>query len=402
MFYISWALKNIMRDKKRSISFLSFLFLVCFGLLFLRGIFRGTETNMQMSLRAYYGDVSISSRLSSGLPFSMDYIYSQPFYHDIETMVKECTIPGVTVSGNMGFDTVNIIGIEGDYFAFIDDNIEWLDGSFKRPDKDFALLDYSVAKKLGLDIGDSFILELKTKDGMINTASLIVGGIFRGNKYIIGDKIYINLAEAHRLLMKNYLTGIKLYLKSKDDFIINSIETAFVPYDNAISLGIISRNPDSVGVFSSLFDFFHKFFSLFIWLFSLVFFLVLYFGVQNTVFIMFNERKEEVSTLMAFGMPRIKFFLITMWEMLFFMIFSFIPAYLFSLLVGKIISQFNVINISTEIVVVTGGPSLRLDLFKDDIVMLATFIAFILFVGTVLSIMRYLSREVVNMKRGLY
>lgn len=400
MFYIYWALKNIVRGGMRSIRFLFFLSLIVGGLFFMRGIFRGTEVSMEESLRKYHGDVIVRAQLSTGLPFSVDELREEcgPY---LERVVEEHAITGVLAAGRLGFDRVVVVGTNGGYFDVLQDVVEWVEGSSERPKMGRAVMDETLASKLGVKIGDTLLLQFRTKEELQNTAQVVVGGLFRGNKYVIGNRIYVSLQEAHTLAMEDILTTLHLYLRGGEEA-IRRIESYLVPYSNAISVGMVVRNPESSDMFVAIFDLYHTFFGLFIWMFSVVFFLVLYFGVQNTIFLRFHERKEEVSTLMAFGMGRGRFVVLVGWEMLMFFLGALSLGYLMSWLASRLVSLVRIMEISSEMVVLVGGPRFLMYLVPGDVFLLSSFVLGVVIIGTGISIARYLSREVVGMTRGLY
>jgi len=59
-------------------------------------------------------------------------------------------------------------------------------------------------------------------------------------------------------------------------------------------------------------------------------------------------------------------------------------------------------SISSEMVVVVGGPTLRFNLYPKEIVLFILFIGITLGGGTLMSVFRYFSREVGGTARGLY
>ncbi|HOJ98409.1 MAG TPA: hypothetical protein PLW34_02460 [Termitinemataceae bacterium] len=402
MFYIRWAIKNLYRGKKWSLGFLCFLSLVVTGLFFLRGIFRGTETSLQNSLRNYYGDVVIRSVLSQGLPFSGRTLQQQAFAASLEGVVEELVVQNVVASGKMGFGNISVVGTSGGYFDFVKDSIEWIGPHTKGPEKQKAVLVDSLALKVGVTVGDELLLEFRTKDGLINTVRFVVGGIFRGNKYIVGDCVYVTKEDAQNLVMDPMLTSLYLYLKDPQPSTFAALQAWLAPFDNAISVGMISNNPRDVSMFAAIFDFYHKFFALFVWMFSFVFFFILYLGVQNTVFLRFHERKEEILSLMAFGMEGRHFLLVALWEMFFFLLGAFVIGYGCSVLLAKLVALIRVMSISSEMVVVVGGPTLRFNLYPKEIVLFILFIGITLGGGTLMSVFRYFSREVGGTARGLY
>ncbi|MCX7656866.1 MAG: hypothetical protein N2Z76_10135 [Treponemataceae bacterium] len=332
----------------------------------------------------------------------MEDIWQQKFISSFEGLVKELVVYNVIASGKMGFTQVSVVGTSGGYFGFLDGSIEWVGESIREPQKGWTVIPDYLALKLGVSIGDDLILECHTKDGLVNTAHFSVGGIFRGNKYIIENRIYITQEEAQDFIMENKVTTLHVYLKNYQEDTFTAIESWLVPFGNAISVGITSKHPENVGIFPKIFDFYHDFFTLFVWMFSFVFLFILYLGVQNMVFLRFHERKEEIVSLMAFGMRWPRFLMLVFWEFIFFLGGALFIGYALSLLFAKLVSMIKVMDISSEMVVVVGGPSLSFNLYFKDVIFFALFIAAILFIGTFVSVIRYFSREVKDICHGVY
>ncbi len=403
MWYIRWAWRNLTRGGAKSIRLALFLSLVCGGLFLFLGLFKGTEKQIWRTLRSFEGDVVISSRIKDNdISFLRESLSNCKCASSIKAMVDVFSLPGVLAVGNNSFSSVTLVGLRGEYFSLLDTAIEWKEGKPGDPEKGEVVLEYDLARRLGLHAGDSVMLQWHAKEGSINTARLVVRSIFYGNKYEVWNQIYTSMENVQFLTRQERVSSIRLYLDTASDEVLDTIVSVVSPYQSKVDLGILSRDARTMSDFAAIFDLFHLFFGLFVWMFLIVLLIVLCFGLQNAVFLRFNERKAEISTLVTYGMSGFRLFEVAFWEMALLLVASLVVGWGFACIMGHIIELIPVIQVSSEMVVVVGGPRFVVSWGQNEVILVLCFVVGVLLIATALAVRRYLSREVVQMMGGLY
>ena len=187
---------------------------------------------------------------------------------------------------------------------------------------DGVLISDVAAELLGARLGDDIGLFLTTDDGQINTATLVVQGIFRETG-IFGYVTYMRNHDLNRLLERapEAATDIAVYLHRAGgivraaDRILRALDQRFAVFPpvmrrqdfgsvvnrgiEAETLAVVSLDAQLAEI-SDLVDAFLMVSNFVVVLFMLI----VMFGILNTYRVILHQRTREIGTMRALGMSR--------------------------------------------------------------------------------------------------
>lgn len=404
MFYFIWAIKNIKNKAKNSIGITVFIILITTVLLLNYAFQVGTEKQMYQTMRKYHGDIAIQTRSNKySLLDAKKALENSGFMNDIELIVSSYSVGNAEFITDGKYASGIIAGYSEGYFKWLGKSISWIAGKPLTNARGNAVVERSMARKLGLSPGDKIIVRYSTKEGAINTASFILSGIFTGNKYVDNDRIFVSLKDAQALaLAGNKIGKLKIFLKdSHNEKLIQDILSGVVKkYDNIAFISVWLWDTDKV-TFVNIFNYFHIFIKILFGLLSIVLLIILSFGIQNSFYIIFNKRRNEISTLVAFGMRYFGIYRMVFWETILLFLTGIIMGIGFSLLLGSILGRISLAQISEEMVVLLGGPGLKFTFLPSEISMVALFIFITGLFSSFYSLRKYFKVEAAQMMHGI-
>lgn len=362
MFWIKWAYKNLTANKRRTIGIISLiatvLIIVVVDLMFLEG----TKQQMVESIRNNRGDISAVRR---GVNGDLQPVFKELDQHKkrhlIETNIRIYKKKAQLI-GNQGYSEGTVIGTDPVYLKYLNRNVSWLAKQDNNLKEGTAIIEATLADKLNLIKGDYLTIQIHTEEGMINTLQVLVDGIFIGSNIIYGDTLFINIKDQNLLFMQeNQLNEIRVFYKK------NVTDDALVKI-----LGNLSHNFFKLATFESprldpmtdyVFQIFIYYRYLLIFLFFLlntVFVIILYFAIQNLFFMMFRERRQEISTLLTYGMKPALIKLVVFWETLFVFLTAICCAAVLSAILVLILRNVTITNPNiADLIIALGGPRLN-------------------------------------------
>jgi ABC-type lipoprotein release transport system permease subunit len=367
MFNLKWAFKNLIANKRRTGGIIIFLTLILtlmiVNLLFLDG----TNTQMKVSLRNNKGDLYLWFWPGNNPnPVSR---YLERYDTKLENKIKFLTPNAGTLNPDMrkysqifsstGYAEGWVLGTEPNYLKFLDRDVSWPVKYRANLKAGTALIENGLAQKLNVKRGDYITIKIKTDAGMINTLQVMVDGIFVGSNLLFGDVIYINLKDQNLLLLTGNVANyneMRLYFKptvtDKDlQTILRDIMGNFSMYITCPRL-----NPTREPVFVT-FKYYRYLLILLFTLLNAVFIMILYFAIQNILFMTFRQRREELSTLLTYGMKPFRIQWIGLWEANLMFGAALILSIPFSMLITQFIHKFEITDSSlAELIIVIGGP----------------------------------------------
>lgn len=299
--------------------------------------------------------------------------------------------------GNNGYSEGMVTGTEPVFINYLSRNVNWLEPSKQRLKEGTACMEAVLAGKLGLKTGDYLTIQARTDSGMINTLQVMVDGIFIGSNLIYEDSIFINIKDQNLLFMTdNQVNEVRTYFKQRvgDDAVIAVVKAITHQF---FKLAIFT-SPRLEPTKDSLFAVFgyYRYISVFVfYLLNLVFLIILYFAVQNMFFMSFRERRQEISTLLTYGMKPSRLLWIAFWESLFIfgaaLISAVFLAALLILLLGNVaISDPNI----SDLIIVLGGPRLRFALEPATVSLMVGFLMLTTLYSAYKGTKNYLKMEI--------
>jgi len=129
--------------------------------------------------------------------------------------------------------------------------------------------------------------------------------------------------------------------------------------------------------------------------------IVLFFGIQNIFYLSFIKRANEISVLSTFGMPFFKIYKTVLWETISLFLPGLLLGFLFSFVVGNLLSSISLAQVSEEMVVVLGGPNLKFTFELSDFLWVSFFIFISELYASFHSLRKYFKLEIREMKSGI-
>jgi len=300
-----------------------------------------------------------------------------------------------------GYSAAAIIGYSDNYFQWLSEKVQILSGDFELEAKE-AALEYNMAKRVNTKVGENITLEYKTKSGAINTARFKVKCIFVGNKYIHGFKVYAKINDVRELAMeeKPIVQSAKIYLNDNSDKNIQESLDYLEQFQDKIKINIWKWTPKG-NVFFNVFSFTQIFMKILTYLVTFILIIILFFGIQNSFYLIFNERATEISVLATYGMTFGKMYKIIFWETIMILLSGIFLGFGLASIFSFFLSKFNISQISSEFIVVLGGPNLVFDFSPLNFVMVFSFIFIVGLFSTFWAQYKYFKSEVREMQMGI-
>jgi len=405
MFYFIWALKNLYRNKKRTLGTGVLIIIVSLVLFLDFAFLRGTKKQMKDTMRKSLGDISMRVRSEDyNLAAVKKHIENANYSNFLEMIISGYSIGNVSVISGSGYlNDASIAGYSNNYFKWLEKNVEWIEGGPFLGNFGHAVIERNMAEDLGVSVGDRVTAEYVTQDGAINTDSFQISGIFIGNKYENGNTLYVSLGDAQSLeMVKNKINNLKIYLKNPEDeaLLQRMIDKDIKSFSKICYISVWRWEPEK-NMFYSIFQYGQIFNKLLLALVTIVLLIVLFFAIQNMFYLIFNRRSNEISVLTTYGMPFIKIYKVILWETVVLFSFSLICSLIVSILCGKIFSGISMTFISEEMVIVLGGPNLQFDFILKDILQTSLFVYIVGLFSGFHSLQRYFKLEISEMTRGI-
>ena len=224
-FYLSVALKNVFRQKKRSFTLGINYAVVTFILALLFAFSQGASRNITSNLvRASAGHVTVSGS------YSVDGRVFQGVrrYPDVAAAAREAfgsavtAIPRYTVRSALYYNGISkrleFTGIDPAADGGIRGQLRFLEGSwdaFAASGNGIAL-PKDTAEYFGLALGDEVVISARTRFGAFNTGTLKVAGITETDNYFIQGLVLCQFAFLQSLDLAGADTASSLYLYFDD------------------------------------------------------------------------------------------------------------------------------------------------------------------------------------------
>jgi putative ABC transport system permease protein len=157
-----------------------------------------------------------------------------------------------------------------------------------------------LAKKLDVSTEDNLLLFFASESGAQEAIYVSVRGIYKG---LMKDQenimIYVPLQSAWDLMLEQKVHRILLFLRSEEDIgpVLEKINGFIIEQD----LDLEARSWEDLAVFfEQILDLFRNL----ILVAGVIIFIVIIFGISNTMYMVISERTREIGTLRAIGKTR--------------------------------------------------------------------------------------------------
>ncbi len=299
---IKFAVRNVLRNKKRSLLTALSVFIATIAVTFGIGFFNGTVNGVLRNTINYTtGNFKVTTadyvRYERYLPVD-DYI---PNSGDLA--VKISKIKGVllveervrfAIVLGKGENTQPALGVGADLRSkYFDLENKLTQGKL---DDEGLYICEGLAEKMKIKIGDDILLVTSTAERGLNGIKLKIKGIISfGISMIDKRTLFIDLQNARKLLkMQNGITELTIFTGKKADLsrVQNEIR-------KMLPAGMVIQDPDQQtgGLYNIMLKTLYAFYILF-----LLILLLASFVIVNTMVMSVYERMKEIGTLKALGM----------------------------------------------------------------------------------------------------
>jgi putative ABC transport system permease protein len=305
------AIRNIMRNKRRTGITLITIVIGVFVIILSRGIIKGfQEESIVNMIETRTGDIQIHK---AGYRETLDILPLDLSINFKSVLDKVTAIEGIKeMSGRILFSgqlttqeesTVlygKAIDVEKELTVCprLDDNMDL--GEFLGPDdRNKIVLNSDLYKRMGVEIGNSVLLFSTSKAGAINATELIIKGVFYSNLPDSNRNLgYIPLRTAQELLlMDGIVTEIAVKMEKAYDINQSAAEMKTTFSENDFEINTwkeieqsINRMVENQNLLSAAVSF--------------ILFVIVFSTVMNTMLMIVLERTSEIGTLMAIGYKR--------------------------------------------------------------------------------------------------
>ena len=299
-----FAIRNITRNRRRSLVAIGTVAVGVFGLLFLQGFFAG--------LLAMHAENSIHSRNGHGQIMTRGY-WGQPFEKPIDHWLEDPTAmlstlrsrpevidayPRVQFFALLSNGKVNVAGrgqgIDGAREKNFFNKMNFIEGGPIGDQTDGLVLGVGLARALNAHVGDRIVVLGQTVNGTVNAIDTVLSGIFHVGFKEADDMIFqVQLAQASILLDSKKIETIAIGLKESTswDSFAADFSKAFPDLD-AYSVFVIDQVWAENG---------RLFLTALLNIFKLTVLGVILLAIYNSAATTVLERKKELAMLRANG-----------------------------------------------------------------------------------------------------
>ena len=406
VFYFFWAVKNIFRNKRRAIE--NILFIACISMMFILdfSFLDGSQRQMEKASRDFSGDIGLNARSSDlNLAEVQRHLSVSPNKNAIEIIISEYSFGNVRVISDEAYLSQSFVkGFSPNNFEQLNKSVEWIAGGAFFTDLNQAVIERSMARELAVSVDDIVTLEFRTPQGAINTTTCKISGVFIGNKYFHLNTLFVSQADAVNLGLvdSSYANHLKIFLRNPDDEVTlrKIVEDDLNPLSHLFYTHVNKWSSNDV-FFEEIFQLSSMFFKILITMFSIVLLIVLFLGVQNSFYLSFVARSNEISVLTTFGMPFVKMYLTIFWETILLFSAGLTSGSALAFLIGSLLTGVSLAQLSEEIVVVLGGPKLQFDFLLQSFLWVGLFMFGSGLYASFFSLRKYFKLEVREMTRGI-
>ncbi|MEW6547949.1 MAG: FtsX-like permease family protein [Spirochaetota bacterium] len=180
------ALRNVLRQKRRSLLLLAAIAFGAFAIILLTGITGGIEKNTRGNLTNLYGGhvyVRGVERMESGT-FIQVIRDEEPLISaisasgiEVDSVLKRTSIRGSLIMGSFE-SSATIVGVDWEEERFLKDRLPLNSGSFEAGfAKNSIVIPEKLAAKLRVEVGDEILARMTTATNQNNVVDFVVAGI---------------------------------------------------------------------------------------------------------------------------------------------------------------------------------------------------------------------------------
>ena len=402
MYYVKWALKNIVGNRSRYAVMIILTACTFITLLLFDAVISGYDVQTGLFRQAMEGDVRVSSAgeedLSVVLPVLSEITASVPdavFY-------PAALLDGVRLITDIGDTAVQLAGVTAEYVQTLLSSCTVLkEGTmdFSRPET--CLVDADTAEKLSLKAGDEMTLYFEAPSKHIISAPVTVAGIFISNYLAHSRIVYVPHSDAAGFMEKDDFVNTVLGTVTADSATEKERRVNDIVYALRTAVkkaGVLARveAPEQMSGAFGYFQIFDIFKLILIGLKNLTGFvlaLMLMFAVRSAYYLIFQKRRAEIAALRTYGMDTKEFIQMITAETVIVLLFAAVIAAAVTVPAVFAVQGFPAAYYSANLIAVFGGPSVLLHFDGKRIAVMVALIAAVNLAAAMVSMRRALRTE---------
>ena len=310
--YIKMCLKNIMRNRRRTIITVASILVGTMALIMVTGYIRVMEKGIQSQIiSSEFGHIQIArSGYFEQDQTAYDFLVESSEFEQIDDFLK--TLPEVDlvnkrlhlagIIGDRSNSTV-FLGICGqsDMEIFMSPTI--VKGMhFGLGSKDGIVIGEAMAKKLGADLGKTYLVLFSSPSGAQEALTVSVSGIYKG---LLAEQeniiIYMPLETAWDLMLERKVHRIIILLRDGKN--VPQVMDQLNGFIDDRGLDLEVRDWKALAVY------YEQIISMFTgitFVVGAIIIIVIIFGISNTMHMVIHDRTREIGTMRAMGDSRLQ------------------------------------------------------------------------------------------------
>ncbi len=317
VFVFNWylALRNIMRQKRRSIIALGAVALGIAALLLADGFIHWIAWDMrEKTIHSQLGHLQIvkPGYFETGKADPYRFLFpddlaaqlSESFTLDDGGLQIKAIVPRLSFSGLLshGDATISFVGegVDPGEQSYFSNALQIVSGQhLAADDPNRLIMGAGLARNLGVDAGDTVVLMANTATGGINAVEMTIGGLFTTvTKSYDDSALRLPISTAQQLLRTQGAHSWIVLLNdtNQTDAVLEKVR------------GLLPQNQFEVVPWYQLADFYNKTTVLFtkqVQAIKLIIAIIILLGISNTMTMNVMERTGEIGTAMALGVKKI-------------------------------------------------------------------------------------------------
>jgi ABC-type lipoprotein release transport system permease subunit len=393
------AKKNLRIRKKQTLrkviytTFSLYIIYLCIGLIF------GTGAQMDSCLENYQGDIYFASRQVEKDITDIYTVVSDDL-KDRASFYREISL-STTIISNKGYSNIILNGVEESFSERFQKTIGWI----QKPDFPFlpgtCILDVKTAEILKVETGDYITISYTADDGFMNTIQLLVNGIYIGNEYLYNQTVFTNIQDIEELLLNKLTNRIKVYFNNEiDDVSLHEIVSKYnLSYFQTTLINCRTDYRESTEYM--IFSYYRIFLVIVIIILIVILFVILTLSIKHLYFMEFRKRRNEISTLMAFGVQAKSVIKTVFIETVMYFIFSSIIGFFFFVLSKNILSRIKITSIRYQsFVALLGGNSIILKCSQPSFLIISLIVFAVVLISALTGVKKYFSMHIKDIISG--
>ncbi|MDR3214363.1 MAG: FtsX-like permease family protein [Azoarcus sp.] len=298
------ALKNVLRNRRRSVTTILVVAIGCAALLIAGGFTLYTYAMLEDNAAREAGHITIADKRffeeEEEAPMQFG-IHAQNVVSNLSEISKiEFVLPRLYFSGLISNDDKSVIftgigvllntelEVRGDFLKVV----EGLGISGNSVSGAGVLIGIDLARSLKARVGSSLTLMATTTSGSMNAIDVVVTGVVTtGWKDADKRLVLVDIADAQHLLMTDKVSSLSLYLSDKNS--IEEVREGLIIDNNLIT----KPWSEQAFYYTSVKALYNRIFGLL----GIIIALLVLFSVANTMSSAVSERTREIGTLRALG-----------------------------------------------------------------------------------------------------